>query len=89
MKIAIDGKTSGLYRGDCECGFSWHGTGERHFDGFHSPALPIAEGVVHFRMCHPNDRFDMRFSQRFEEWLVAYWQRGDALNGLGQATMAR
>lgn len=89
MKMVIDGSLAGVYRGDCECGFSWHGVAERMSDYSHSPALPIAEAAVHWRMCHEHLELQLRFTQRFHKWLESYWQRVDALNGLGQASMAR
>lgn len=89
MKIVLDGSRAGIYRGDCECGFSWHGMGERLPDGCYSPALPIAEAVVHVDMCHEQLIPELRFTARYKRWLFQHWTRADSMNGLGQATMTR
>jgi hypothetical protein len=78
VKIAIDGsKATGRYRVDCECGSSWTGQGEMLGIVSYSPALPIAECVVHRRLEHPDLSQDIRFSARFSDWLHSYW---DAAN---------
>jgi hypothetical protein len=78
VKIAIDGsKATGRYRVDCECGTSWTGEGEMLGIMQFSPALPVAETVVHMRLEHPEQELDARFSARFNSWLAAYW---DAAN---------
>lgn len=89
MKIVLDGTVTGLYRGDCECGFNWHGQGEQLPDHSYSALLPIAEAVVHKNMCHQEVWLNLEFTTRFQRWLEHYWQRMDSVNGLGQATMTR
>lgn len=75
MKIAIDGhRLSGLYRVDCECGDTWRGEGERLPELAFSPALPIAECVAHFRLCHEEKLLEVRFSEKFSQWLVSHWE---------------
>lgn len=89
MKIAIDGCKTGSYRGDCECGMSWTGHTERDRSTVWSPALPIAEAVVHMRMCHDDTFLQLVFTWRFENWLETYWRTSDRVRGLGAATMTR
>jgi hypothetical protein len=75
MKVAIDGqRVVGLYRVDCECGGTWRGDAERSTPNHFSPALPVAEAVAHMRMCHPEELLDVRFSEKFSEWLVSHWE---------------
>jgi len=74
VRLNIDGaRHSGNYRCDCECGASWHGQGESVTGHSWSPALPIAECMVHLREQHPKAQFDLGFSERFRLWLVSYW----------------
>ncbi len=74
QRLTIDGAAhSGGYRVDCECGDNWSGIGERIGEHNHSPALPIAECVVHVRLCHSVAELDLRFTSRFESWLEHYW----------------
>lgn len=89
MKMVLDGTGSGMYRGDCECGFNWHGMAEQLPDHFYSPALPVAEASVHHRMCHADVWLNVQFTDRFRGWLEKYWLRMHALNGLGSYTMTR
>lgn len=83
MKLAIDGnQTSGRYRVDCECGDNWSGQGELCFGSARCPALAIAEVVVHMKLVHDGEFFDLRFSERFRGWLSHYWE----LTNLHQAS---
>ena len=76
MKLAIDGSLAmGTYRVDCECGDTWHGQAENIGRLEWSPALPIAECVVHMKLVHPELGLDIRFSERFRQWLVRYWDQ--------------
>ena len=76
MKIAIDGSAhTGNYRADCECSATWQGQGEAITTVAWSPALPIAEAVVHMRLAHSDDQANIRFSDRFRAWLIAYWDQ--------------
>jgi hypothetical protein len=75
MKIALDGAWRGQYRGDCECGSSWTGVAELHRTGVASPALPIAEAVVHKRMMHEDQFLELVFTERFCVWLERFWDR--------------
>lgn len=76
MKMAIDGNASlGRYRVECECGTNWSGETPAELGTGFSPALPVAECIVHMRLEHPDFRPDIRFSKRFEEWLARYWDR--------------
>jgi hypothetical protein len=76
MKIAIDGSyRTGNYRCECECGTNWHGQGEPIGTVNFSPALPIAETVVHMKLTHHGTLLDIRWSDRFAEWLLRYWER--------------
>lgn len=76
LKLAIDGsKLSGHYRVDCECGEHWSGVGDQVDRNVVSPALPIAECVAHMRLAHPQLEPDIRFSARFSDWLIQYWER--------------
>lgn len=89
MKIAIDGGNTGQYQANCECGMSWHGQSYRDRSSVWSPALPIAEAVVHMRMCHDEHTLQLVFTWRMENWLEAYWRQADIHSGLGTATMTR
>jgi len=76
MKIAIDGNThTGNYKCECECGSTWIGQGEPIGAVNFSPALPIAEAVVHMKLQHPTIPLDLRWSHRFTAWLLHYWER--------------
>ena len=76
IRMTIDGGShSGNYQVDCECGTKWHGQGEVIHLADYSPALPIAECVVHLRMSHPDNGMDIRFTDRFSAWLATYWDR--------------
>jgi hypothetical protein len=89
MKIAIDGSGAGSYRADCECGTTW--SGRTHLDqcGIASPALPVAEAVVHMKMCHDDTALQLCFTWRFEEWLKRYWDRSSNSEGLVKAQIER
>ena len=89
MKIALDGGRHGGYRGECECGFTWGGQAVRDSTGVASPALPIAEAVVHHRMCHDDTSLQLCFTWRFEEWLKRYWDRASFREFVGTAAMER
>ena len=89
MKIALDGSPNGGYRGDCECGTSWCGHTWQDKSGMNSPALPVAEAVVHMRMCHDEEFLQLVFSWRFENWLQNYWDRSSNTNQLPNAVMVR
>jgi hypothetical protein len=89
VKIAIDGsKATGHYRVDCECGDRWSGQGEPLLFGRWNPALPIAECIVHMKLEHPEGTPELRFAQRFSEWLQQYWQDA-SLREATQLTSAR
>jgi hypothetical protein len=76
IRLDIDGTShTGNYRVDCECRTSWHGQGEPIGSVNWSPAAPIAECIVHLKLCHNADRGDMWFSDRFRLWLIHYWER--------------
>ncbi len=76
LKVSIDGALhTGNYRVECECGEPWMGQGAEENGRYYSPALPIAEVIVHFKMQHPDEQLDMTFTERFSDWLVNYWQR--------------
>jgi hypothetical protein len=89
MKIALDGSDFGFYRGDCECGFSYTGRTVPDNSLICSPAQPIAEAVVHYRMCHLETTLQLVFTDQFQRWLCHYWEGLDKVSGLVQATMAR
>src|SRR5258708_3188943 len=75
MKIAVDGRSLfGSYECQCECGLTWKGEGEELRPGLYSPALPIAEAVVHMKMCHPELQLDLRMTADFQHWLTHYWE---------------
>jgi len=76
LRLDIDGSAhTGTYRVVCDCGTIWTGRGEAIGAVNFSPALPIAECVVHIKMCHKGSLQDLRFSDRFSAWLTAYWER--------------
>jgi len=75
-RIIIDGAAhSGGYRCQCDCGTVWHGRGESMGVADYSPALPVAEAVVHMKMNHPGAFLDVAFTERFRGWLTNYWER--------------
>lgn len=75
MKMGIDGSNiAGYYRVDCECGTSWQGQTERFVKANWSPALPVAECVVHMKLEHSGHQLHIAFSEQFREWLVHYWE---------------
>jgi hypothetical protein len=77
-RLLIDGAAhTGCYRVECDCGDVWHGQGEVAGVAAWSPALPIAECVVHMRECHSGAFLDLQFSERFRHWLIAYWERAN------------
>jgi len=76
LTMTIDGaKHSGHYRVVCECGGVWTGEGEPIGAVNWSPALPVAEAVVHMKMGHEGGYVDLRMTERFREWLISYWER--------------
>ena len=76
MHLTIDGSAhTGNYRVVCECGDVWHGQGERLSVTQWNPALPIAECVVHIKLCHSGVPLEVGFSTRFTQWMQAYWER--------------
>ncbi len=76
FKLNIDGaKHTGCYRVDCECGNHWSGQGVAINSYSWSPALPIAEAVAHMKLEHAQGLIELRFSARFEVWLLDYWER--------------
>lgn len=76
LAVGIDGSAhTGTYRIECQCGTAWGGRAELFGRVNYSPALPIAEVVVHAKMAHGGVKVDMRFSSKFEDWLVRYWER--------------
>lgn len=76
MRVTVDGaQHSGNYKCVCECGFAWHGQGERAGSAAFVPTMAIAEGVVHVRWCHAGAGLDLQMSARYQEWLEAHWKR--------------
>jgi len=76
LKVSIDGgRHSGGYRVTCACGDMWTGQGAPDGVSMWSPALPVAEAVVHLKTAHQGVTLELVFTPRFDEWLVAYWQR--------------
>jgi hypothetical protein len=75
-RITIDGAShTGGYRCDCDCGTTWNGRAESTGVADYSPALPVAEAVVHMQMNHKGAFLDLSFTARFREWLTSYWER--------------
>ena len=82
--INIDGSVhTGNYRCECDCGATWNGQGEQSGIAFWSPALPVAESVVHNTMCHSGREVRLVFTDRFERWLTGYWERDSARRAAG------
>jgi hypothetical protein len=76
LKVAIDGSAhTGNYRVECACQDYWGGQGETTGETSWSPALAIAEAIVHMRMRHGGARADIEFSDRFRAWLTVYWEQ--------------
>jgi len=77
-RVTIDGNHFvATYRCQCECGDSWHGTAEPFRPGDPSPALPIAEVIVHMRLAHGGALVDIQFTQRFKAWLLWHWEKAN------------
>lgn len=75
MTVSIDGSVkTGRYRCECECGATWNGKGELLGRWWFSPALPVAEAVVHMRIEHPVKLLEVRFTERFGRWLENHWE---------------
>jgi hypothetical protein len=75
IKIVIHGgHQSGKYIVECECGMNWEGRGIVDALLTFSPALPIAESVVHMKLAHPVELLDVRFTEAFKGWLQKYWE---------------
>jgi len=73
--VAFDGNsTNGSYRVDCECGTNWSGQAEPAGVRSWSPALPVAECVVHMRLAHQSELPIIRFTTRFNDWHQQYWE---------------
>jgi hypothetical protein len=97
LKVEIDGSShTGTYRVKCACETYWNGQGEATGDLSWSPALPIAEAVVHMRLQHGGTRADLDLSDRFKAWLQVYWEqasrrvaRQQAVVGARQALYTR
>ena len=87
----IDGSGHlGTYRVTCDCSAFWNGAVHKATDGSYSPALPIAEVCVHMRMAHSDQVADIRFSERFSEWLIKFWELESAkIARAGVVTQAR
>jgi hypothetical protein len=78
MLITIDGAEHlGTYRGQCECGATWHGSAEKLPDGTFAPLMPVAESIVHMKLEHGDTRADVVFAPRFRLWLQAYWAQAN------------
>lgn len=76
LKVAIDGSAhTGNYRVQCACADTWNGQGERINDSSWSPAMPVAEAIVHMRLMHSGMRCDLDFSDRYRAWLAVYWEQ--------------
>jgi hypothetical protein len=74
--VTIDGSGhTGTYQVQCDCGLVWTGCGESTGVASWSPALPIAECVVHMKLTHPRDFVDLRMTERFRNWLSLYWEQ--------------
>ena len=75
--IRMDGTFhTGVYRIECgDCGDAWNGQGEPIGAVNWSPALAIAEAVVHAKLGHRQEQIEVYFSERFRLWLIHYWER--------------
>lgn len=79
IAVLIDGGAhTGHYRCQCECGTTWTGQGAEDGHAVWSPAMPLAEAVAHFKMCHAETSLDLRLTERFKTWLTQYWERWTA-----------
>jgi hypothetical protein len=77
-RLLIDGSAhTGTYRVTCDCDDVWSGRGEATGTVNWSPALPIAECVVHMKMCHDGALVDLQFTDRFRAWLTSYLERAN------------
>lgn len=84
MRLAFDGsQRTGTYRVDCECGTNWSGQAEPAGVRTWSPALPVAESIVHMRLTHDGDSPELRFTHRFSDWLEQYWEKVNASRATG------
>jgi hypothetical protein len=77
-RLLIDGSShTGNYRVICDCDDAWTGRAEAIGTVNWSPALPIAECVVHMKICHDGALIDLQFTDRFRSWLTSYWERAN------------
>lgn len=77
ITLVVDGSgDTGAYRVECYCGDVWTGRGELSPDTSWSPAMPIAECVVHVNLEHPEEQINIRWTPDFEKWLQHYWEFG-------------
>jgi hypothetical protein len=76
QEIHIHGEyMTGLYRVECRCGAAWTGEARRYGVVFYSPAMPVAESVVHCLEEHKGQRPYVTFSPAFTNWLVQHWEQ--------------
>jgi len=77
VRLDIDGSAhTGNYQVRCvSCSDQWTGQGEQIGAANFSPALPIAECVVHVKLGHQGQEVDIRFTERYRQWLISYWER--------------
>jgi hypothetical protein len=72
--ITIDGNAiNGTYMVSCGCGDQWAGRSDRLSHGDYSPARPIAEAVVHWKLEHGDQVLNIDFDQGMRQWLIGYW----------------
>ena len=77
-RLLIDGSAhTGTYRVTCDCAATRSGRGEAIGAVNWSPALPVAECVVHMKLEHSGAFLDLQFTERFREWLASYWERAN------------
>lgn len=75
IKMVVHGSYQrGRYIVECECGQKWEGRGITDALMNFSPALPIAETVVHMKLEHPVELQELRFTESFRAWLHHYWE---------------
>lgn len=73
--LVIEGsEENGAYRVRCSCLQTWKGRAEPLVFGTYSPALPVAEAAVHWRLEHAAAGLYVEFSPGFRMWLERYWE---------------
>jgi hypothetical protein len=74
LSVTVAGNDrTGSYTGGCECGSSWSGSIRIVDDRCPSPAMPVAEAMVHAKLEHRNEHVDMHFTVGFVQWLMQFW----------------